>query len=458
MLLPSQNTTLPPRIKRFQPIVLAERVLTAYLKTQTREYLTLEPANGVSLPAPIAGKDYTLYAHVPFCESLCPYCSFNRFLFDANKTREYFSALRAEMQLTADLGYRFKTLYFGGGTPTILLDELAQTIDLARTLFPIEEVSCETNPNHLTQEVVEQLKDRVQRLSVGVQSFDDRLLREMNRYNKFGSGDHILERIRFAAPYFESLNVDMIFNFPNQTMESLQNDLDKIIASGAQQVTFYPLMSSRSVEKSMAQTVGKLTHSNEWRFFNQINDALEKEFTQLSAWTFVRRAAGMIDEYIVDSDEYVGIGSGSFSYLNGTLYVNTFSVKQYNLDLSAGRSPINAYQKYAKFPQMRYWFLMNLFGLKFDPTIFKSRFKRSIFISLPMEMLFMKVLGAFKGRTSQLSRVGQYISVVLMREFFAGVNNVRDVARKALSPEELANAFPETSPYESPGCSTSVGK
>jgi coproporphyrinogen III oxidase-like Fe-S oxidoreductase len=453
-----QNTTPSAKLSRFQPIVLAERVLTAYLKTQTRQYLTLEPANGAALPSPADGKNYTLYAHVPFCESLCPYCSFNRFLFDASKTREYFSALRAEMQLTSDLGYKFKTLYFGGGTPTILLDELTQTIDLARQLFPIEEVSCETNPNHLTQEVVEQLKDRVQRLSVGVQSFDDRLLREMNRYNKFGSGEHILEHIRFAAPFFESLNVDMIFNFPNQTAESLKNDLEKIIASGAQQVTFYPLMSSRSVEKSMARTVGKLTHSNEWRFFNQINDVLEGEFTQLSAWTFVRRAAGMIDEYIVDSEEYVGIGSGSFSYLNGTLYVNTFSVNQYNQDLTAGKSPINAYQKYAKFPQMRYWFLMNLFGLKFDPANFKSRFKRSIFLSLPMEMLFMKVLGAFEGKTNQLSRVGQYISVVLMREFFAGVNNVRDVARKALSPEELANAFPETSPYENPGCNTPVGK
>lgn len=451
-------TTPPPKLSRFQPIVLAERVLTAYLKTQTRQYLTLEPGQGISLPPPLDGKEYTLYAHVPFCESLCPYCSFNRFLFNEGKTREYFTSLRAEMQLTADLGYRFKTLYFGGGTPTILLDELTQTIDLARKLFPIEEVSCETNPNHLTQEVVEQLKDRVQRLSVGVQSFDDRLLREMNRYAKFGSGDQIQERISFAAPFFESLNVDMIFNFPNQTAESLGNDLEKIITSGAQQVTFYPLMSSRSVEKSMARTVGKLTHSNEWRFFNQINDALKHEFTQLSAWTFVRRSAGMIDEYIVNSEEYVGIGSGSFSYLNGTLYVNTFSVNQYNQDLLAGRSPINAFQKYTRFPQMRYWFLMNLFGLKFDPLIFKSRFKRSIFLSLPMEMIFMKILGAFKGSTSRLSRVGQYISVVLMREFFAGVNNVRDVARKALSPDELANAFPESSPFENPSCTPPVGK
>lgn len=421
-----------------QPILLAEKVLTAYLKTQTRQYLTLKPADDIWLPKPDMGKEYTLYAHVPFCESLCPYCSFNRFIFNESNTREYFAALRKEMQQVADLGYEFKTLYFGGGTPTILLDELVQTIDLARALFPITEVSCETNPNHLIPDYVEQLKNRVQRLSVGVQSFDDKLLGQMNRLAKFGTGEQILERIRYAAPHFESLNVDMIFNFPNQTEASLQHDLEMIIASGAQQVTFYPLMSSHSVEKSMANSVGKLTHDHEWQFFSQINNALASDFTQLSAWTFVRKAAGMIDEYIVDSEDYVGIGSGSFSYINGCLYVNTFSTKEYSQLIYSGKSPVNARQEYKRFPRMRYWFLMNLFGMKFSPGKFKARFGHSIYTSLPMEMVFIGLLGAFKDYSYDLSRNGQYLSLVMMREFFAGVNNFRDAARKSLSPEEFA--------------------
>ena len=123
------------------------------------------------------------------------------------------------------LGYRFTSLYIGGGTPTILIDELCETIDLARELFPIGEVSCETNPNHLTPEIIEKLEGRVQRLSVGVQSFDNELLREMGRYQKFGSGEQIQEKIRQAAPHFPSLNVDMIYNFPNQTEEILRRDL-----------------------------------------------------------------------------------------------------------------------------------------------------------------------------------------------------------------------------------------
>ncbi len=421
------------------PIVVAEKLLTFYLKTQTKQYLTLKPVNGISLPKPISGREYTLYAHIPYCESLCPYCSFNRFVYKEENTRRYFKALREEMKMVADLGYQFKTLYFGGGTPTIMLDELLLTIELARSLFPITEVSCETNPNHLVPQYVDHLERHVQRLSVGVQSFDDQLLGQMNRLAKFGGGEQILERIRYAAPHFESLNVDMIFNFPNQTAESLQRDLEMVIDSGTQQVTFYPLMSSRSVEKSMLNSVGKLTHEKEWHFFNLINEALSKDFRPLSAWTFVRNTAGMIDEYIVDSEDYVGIGSGSFSYIHGNLFVNTFSINEYTSQIALKKSPVNASQVFKRLPRMRYWFMMNLFGMKFSPAGFKKIFKRDLYLSLPIEMAFMHGIGAFKDKKFTLTRNGQYLSLVLMREFFAGVNNFRDSARKALAPEELAD-------------------
>ncbi|MBA3072285.1 MAG: coproporphyrinogen III oxidase family protein [Anaerolineae bacterium] len=422
---------------------LSERALTAVLRTQTRLVLTSNADEDLTLPHPVAGHSYTLYMHVPFCESLCPYCSFNRFLYEGKKAVDYFTALREEMRMVADMGYDFKTLYIGGGTPTINIEELVKTIDLARELFNIHEVSCETNPNHLVPEYIEQLKDRVQRLSVGVQSFDTDLLQQMNRLEKFGDGNLILERIRYAAPFFESLNVDMIFNFPNQTLEMLKVDLDIILTSGAQQVTFYPLMSASSVEKSMANSVGKPSHKREWQFFNLINDRLSGEFKQLSAWTFVRKAAGMIDEYIVDSEEYVGIGSGSFSYLNGTLFVNHFSINQYSTSVHSGKLGVSAHKKYDRLSQMRYWFMMNLFGMDFNRQAFKQRFGTPIWFGLAMEMLFMELTGAFKpGKRNQLTRRGQYMSVVMMREFFAGVNNLRDLARKNLSPLELASATP----------------
>lgn len=425
--------------------LLSRWVLTPYLKKMTQRYLRLASAQLDTLPGPRAGRGYTLYLHVPFCESLCPYCSFNRFLFDDDKARVYFHRLREEMRMAHALGYAFTSLYIGGGTPTILIDELCETIDLARELFPIGEVSCETNPNHLTPEYIEKLAGRVQRLSVGVQSFDDNLLREMDRLQKFGTGVEIQEKIRQAAPHFPSLNVDMIYNFPNQTEAILRRDVQMVIDSGAQQTTFYPLMTSHSVEKSLDRSVGKVDYGREAGLYEVVLDALGGSFTPMSAWTFLRTGTGMLDEYIVDSEEYVGLGAGAFSFLNGTLYVNTFSPREYGRAIDAGRMSVSASQSYGKREQMRYRFMMELFGLRFDRQRFQASFGQPAEIGLFFEMLFMGLVGSFSKFDRQafyLTPRGKYLSVVMMREFFSGVNNLRDEARKALSADERLCAFP----------------
>lgn len=106
------------------------------------------------------------------------------------------------------------------------------------------------------------------------QSFDDDLLRQMDRYEKYGSGQEILERIQEASPYFVSMNADMIFNFPAQTEDTLIHDIEMVVASGASQTTFYPLMASPSVQRSLAATVGKVDYNRERRFYEIICDLL----------------------------------------------------------------------------------------------------------------------------------------------------------------------------------------
>lgn len=424
---------------------LSEKVLTPYLKKMTGQYLRLAPAGVHALPPPGETKGQTLYLHIPFCESLCPYCSFNRFLFEEARARSYFQKLWREMEMVKELGYDFSTLYIGGGTPTILIDELAKTIDLAKDMFSIAEVSCETNPNHLIPEYIEKLSGGVQRLSVGVQSFDDELLRQMGRYQKFGSGDQIVERIQETAPHFTSLNVDMIYNFPNQTREILLNDLQMVIDSGAQQTTFYPLMTSSAVARSLDRSVGRVDYGREPEYFEIILNRLSSEFEPMSAWTFLRNGTGMIDEYIVESDEYVGLGAGAFSFLNGTLYVNTFSTKKYAEAISAGRMSVSMKQDYGKRERMRYRFMMEMFGLHFSRSHFQKMFDTPVELGLWLEMLFMGLAGAFEkiqGNSYFLTPRGKYLSVVLMREFFSGVNNVRDEARKQLGEEERMCEFP----------------
>jgi len=419
--------------------MLAERVLTAVMRRTNDRYLTLGPSGIDRLPAPVAGRQYLLYVHVPFCERLCPYCSFNRFPYDAELATRYFKNLRAEMRMVADLGYDFQSMYVGGGTPTIDIDELVTTIDLAKELFSIREVSSETNPNHLYPQWVDSLVDRVDRFSVGVQSLDDSLLRQMDRYDKYGSAQEILERLQSIEGRFHSLNVDMIFNFPSQTAETLARDVELVKTTGANQVTFYPLMASPAVRESLKSTVGKVDYAREARFYAQIAEQMSDTFEPASAWTFSRTGGGMIDEYIVDYEDYVGIGSGAFSFLEGALYVNTFSLAKYAERVEAGLTPAVQSRAFTRHDRMRYRFLMSLFGMRLDKRRFLADFGVSIDLGLAVEMTYMRTVGAFDIDNADelvLSAKGRYLLVAMMREFFVGVNNLRDQARAALSTAE----------------------
>ena len=434
--------------------MLSERVLTNLVKGIAKQHLDLHPTDEKFFPGPKPGEKYMLYMHVPFCQVLCPYCSFNRYPFRESVARPYFENMRKEMMMLKDLGYDFESLYIGGGTPTIMLDELCKTIDLARDNFNIKEVSSETNPNHLVQPWLNELKGRVQRLSVGVQSFDDGLLKQMDRYEKYGCGQEIMERIQEASPYFVSMNADMIFNFPAQTEDILINDIERVIESGASQTTFYPLMASPSVQRSLARTVGKVDYKREQRFYEIICELLiggdKPLFENGSAWTFNRLGTGaagedaMIDEYVVDYEEYPAIGSGGITYLGENMYVNTFSVSQYNEKIESGRMSIMGKTHFSKHDRMRYRFMMQLFGLRLDKKQFKEDFGCSIEAGLPAEMAFMTAAGAFATNNDEeitLTPKGRYLMVVMMRQFFIGVNNLRDQARAALPGEEKELLF-----------------
>ena len=426
--------------------MLSERLLSAVLRRAGDRSLRLRPYEEPRLPAPVQGREYLLYAHIPFCTRLCPYCSFNRFLFRENCTVAYFKRLREEMRLVADQGFDCTAMYVGGGTPTVMVDELCETIDLAKQLFRIRNVSTETNPDHLVPGIVDPLVERVDRFSVGVQSFDDTLLKQMDRHDKYGSGEEIFERLQSVQGRFRSLNVDMIFNFPSQTEEMLRRDVELVLASGAQQATFYPLMASPVVEDALRRTVGRVSYGREHRYYRIIADALAGTFEPASAWTFSRVGGGMIDEYIVDYEDYVGIGSGAFSFLDGGLYVNTFSLGEYGRRIGAGLSGVTSWRAFGRGERMRYRFLMSLFKTSLDKAAFRRDFGVSIERGLPLEMAFMRVNGAFEVDDAErltLSRRGRYLLVAMMRQFFIGVNHLRDQARSALPPDELKMFYGE---------------
>ena len=437
--------------------MLSERMLTGVIKTMTKHSLAMEPVpeSERMLPGPKPGMHYMLYMHIPFCQRLCPYCSFNRYPFTEEAAKPYFANLRKEMLMLKDMGYDFESIYCGGGTPTIMIDELCETLDLARENFHIKEVSSETNPNHLTQPYLDKLKGRVQRLSVGVQSFDNALLKQMDRYEKYGSGEEIFERIGEAAPYFDILNVDMIFNFPSQTPEVLMRDIEQIKACGCQQTTFSPLYFSNATTRHMLETLGHPEYAREFEYYKMLDAALaegpDAAFDRRTVWTFNRHGKDLhacgevpVDEFGVSYEEYPAIGSGSVTHLDGTIYVNTFSLSQYNKDIEAGHMSVMGKTKMTKRDLMDYRFMQDLYSLRLDKKRFERDFGVSVEKGLPVEMAFMRANGAFATDNDEeltLNVKGRYYALVMQRQFLSGLNELRDQARAALTGPDRELVF-----------------
>lgn len=411
--------------------MIIETGLTAFLKHKFSRILQLEDFRGISAPQPQDGKDYLLYVHVPFCEELCPYCSFNRVPLERNLARDYFRALGHEIRMYKDLGFDFPAVYVGGGTPTVLPEEMTDLLLELRSLFTVREISLETNPHHLTDPIVDALKrGGVNRLSVGVQSFDDGLLKQMERYHKYGSGADIKAKLAHYTGAFDTLNVDMIFNFPSQTQSMLERDVEIIDEIAADQATFYPLMVSDITRRELAKRFGPIRYSQEKRFYLRIAEMLSKNYSCGTAWCFSRKKS-MIDEYIVDYDEYVGIGSGSFGYVGGACYANTFSIRDYIDQTLEHRLPLMARKVFSQDEQIQYDFVMKLFGTSLDLGKAEQKFSGKFMKTLWKEVSFFRLAGAIDkiGDVLKLTRKGQYYWVIMMREFFTGVNNFRDTCR-----------------------------
>jgi len=372
-----------------------------------------------------AGDEISLYIHIPFCKTLCPFCCFNRYLFKEDTARRYFKSLKKELDRYIQRGFRFSDFYFGGGTPTVLLDELLAFIDYLKQVFDVKRISLETTPREITSESVSLLKTAgINRLSIGVQSFDEAILKTMGR--GYLEGDEIKEKLRLVGGKFDTLNVDFVFNFPSQSLDSFRADVKEFKDLGIDQATFYPLMASPHKRSALERRFNRIDTSREKQFYNIIlKEILAKGYTASTAWCF-SKGDRMIDEYIIDSDDYIGIGSGSVSIVRGNFYVNTFSLDKYDTLLHNNRLPIIGWRKLSEKEYLRYYLLTKLFGLEVDTRKFKRKFQ-DINQKLGSELSFLRLFGLIEGEDKlRVTPKGMYPVSVMMREFFASLNSLRE--------------------------------
>lgn len=378
------------------------------------------------------GDRVSLYIHIPFCRTLCPFCCFNRYLFKEDQARSYFIDLRKELDMYIKLGFKFNDFYFGGGTPTVLMDELAGFIGYLRSSFDVKRISLETTPRELTVEAVAQLqKMGVNRLSVGVQSFDNELLKAMGR--TLFKGEDSIEKLKLVQGKFDTVNVDMLFNFPTQTLEQFRTDIKIFMGLGTDQATFYPLMPSPHKKDALERKFRKVNTSRERQFYNIIlRGVMDEGYKPSTAWCFSRGDL-MIDEYIIDYEDYIGIGAGSVGFLGGDFLVNSFSLEGYHELIQQDKLAIVRMRRLSNLEHYRYYMLTQLFGMGLDTAAFSRRFGSDIYKKLFAELLFFKAMGMVKEKDGLISvtRSGMYPVGTMMKEFFASLNTLREYCIEA---------------------------
>jgi len=409
--------------------VIITNLLSFITKRESRKFLQLDEAISdevVQKPGDRVEEEVSLYVHIPFCRALCPFCCFNRYLFDEGKAREYYKNLKRELDLYVQKGFRFSSVYFGGGTPTVLMDELLGFIDYLKENFEIKEISLETIPPEINQQSIQLLKTAgIKRLSVGVQSFDDDILKAMGRL--FCTGEEAKERLLLAQGHFDTLNADFIFNFPFQPIDKFEADVKIFKDMGIDQATFYPLMPSPHKRDDLEREFQRVDNSREKKYYDVIlRELYAKGYKASTVWCF-SRGERMIDEYIVDFADYVGIGSGSVSLVKGMLYVNAFSLDNYGNMLQNNRFPIVRRRRLSEKEYLYYYLLTKLFGMKIDTQRFRQRFNYDINQKLGKELLFLRLSGLIEGEEIiRVTQRGMYPVSVMMRDFFAGLNSLRE--------------------------------
>ena len=401
---------------------IAARIVQAVVKNKSKSSFNLSPVNLQNYPNPALDKKYLLYLHIPFCKTFCSYCSFYKVAYKPKQVKAYFAALREDIKRAAAKGYHFQGVYIGGGTPTLAPDEVAETIDLLHSLFDIKEVSCEGNPD-IDASTIQLLRGRVNRLSVGVQSFQNSLLLKSKRLEKFGASEQMLETVSRIIENFEIVNLDMIFNFYKQSEEGLLEDLSTLKSLSPHQIAYYPLMYSKY--SKIAKQYGGYSQKNELAFYEIVMNSLNEEYEQVGSWSYTKKGGKFFDEYVVNHDEYLGLGAGAFSYIDSTLYANTFNVDAYIDNIKNQQSTIKLRKVYEQKDQLKYRLMLRLFANEFDPDKFDQSYGSGSAKMINMELAFLKATNAFKRGSYSLNNAGKYYAMIMMKEFYIGMNELR---------------------------------
>ena len=328
-------------------------------------------------------KPTSAYVHIPFCTQICYYCDFSKVFIKNQPVDSYLEHLIEEYH-SYDI-QKLRTLYIGGGTPTalsapqlaFLLEKLTDKLDLSY----LEELTIEANPGDLDQEKIAVLKNSpVNRVSLGVQTFNDRMLKQIGRSHLEKDIYENIANLKKAG--FDNISIDLIYALPKQTMEDVKTNVAKAIALDIPHMSLYSLILENHTVFMNRMRRGKLPlpkEDLEAEMFEYIIAELGKagfehyEISNFSKPGFESRHNLMY----WDNAEYYGIGAGASGYVDGVRYKNHGPIRHYLEAVKAGDARVQEEVLTLKEQMEEEMFL----GLRKKSGVSKKRFEEKFGIS-----------------------------------------------------------------------------
>ena len=272
-----------------------------------------------------------LYIHIPFCEHICDYCDFPKLQYFRNFAKQYISSLKNELDSYRINKNDIETIYVGGGTPTSLEDDLF--LELLKIIKPysesVIEYTFEANPESLSLDKLKMMKEfGVNRLSIGVESTDDRILKAINRHHTFEDVKIAVLNARKIG--FDNINVDLIIGLPQVNKTLLRKDLDNILSLEPEHISCYSLTVHPNT-RFYLQGILEPSEDTAREYYDIVEEKLTKNgfiHYEISNWSKPGRESEHNFTYWKD-EQYYGIGLGAAGYINDIRYTNTRSIQKY---------------------------------------------------------------------------------------------------------------------------------
>lgn len=316
-------------------------------QTHTRTYTEPEPIEQLLETA-------SLYLHIPFCHTRCHYCDFNTYAGILPLREPYVRALLKEVNMTGKLAQlsdgrprRSRTIFFGGGTPSLLsVEQIARLLAACRGHFAVDagaEITLEANPGTLSQEQLIGLRAAgINRLSMGAQSFDAELLKTLGRIH---TPDEITQALHYARNAgFTSINIDFMFGLPGQTMRHWQETLDRALALRPEHLSLYSLIIEEGTPFYTWTHEGRIVPADEdlcadmYEYADERLQTAGYENYEISNWSLPGHQSRHNLTYWQNLP-YLGMGAGAYSSFGGRRFSNIREPLAYIRQLKTGQWP-----------------------------------------------------------------------------------------------------------------------